>query len=320
MNFKVIISGRLAFKNERSIQKAMEVYAHKCEVLYKYFLLFKVEDIFDAASLSLSIPRFVKEGVELKLWNNTMNLLQEMADFAMAGSIDGWRINTGEVMEQLMLEPSSDKGTIHAFLQGKHIIAIDGNLEEAAKHFTKAIQKFDRHDTAYERRGYIHFLTNNHEQAIEDYTQSIAINDRNAESYFGRAIVYLNQGDYKMAIEDLTRAVQYSIALQDLHWRARRLKGRCHLQLGEYEKATTEFNFFTSRRFKENDPNIQSLKDAYFDFGKALLKVGKPSRALEVINKAARLKDGVGSYSSEEWKKYHQIASNAAEGGKAINA
>ncbi|NJK83912.1 MAG: tetratricopeptide repeat protein [Saprospiraceae bacterium] len=320
MNFKVIISGRLTFKNERSIQKAMEVYAHKCEVLYKYFLLFKTEDIFDEASLSLSIPRFVKEGVELKLWNNTMHLLQEMADFAMAGSIGGWRINNGELLEHLMLEPSSDKGPIHAFLEGKKVIAADGNLEEAAKHFTKAIQKFDRHDTAYERRAYVHFLTNNHEQAITDYTQSIAINDRNAEAYFGRAIVYITQGNHKMAIEDLINAIQYSIALQALHWRARRLKGRCHLQLGEYEKASTEFNFFTSRRFKEDDPNIQSLKDAYFDFGKALLKVGKASKALEVINKAARLKDGVGTYSSEEWKKYHQIASNAVEKGQTLSA
>lgn len=302
MDFKIIISGRLAFKNERSIKKAMEVYTRKCETLYKYFLLFKIEDIFDEASLSLSIPRFVKEGVELKLWNNTIQVLREMADFAMAGNIGAWRINSGEVMEQLLLEPSSDKGPIHAFNQGKKIIAADGNLEEAAKCFTEAIQKFNCHDTAYERRGYVHFLTNKHEQAIEDYNKCIAINDRNADAYFGRAIVYINQGNHEMAIDDLTHAIQYSIALQALHWKARRLKGRCHLQLGEYEKATTEFNFFTSRRFKENDPNIQSLKDAYFDFGKALLKVGKPSKALEVINKAARLKDGVSTYSSEEWK------------------
>lgn len=309
MSFKVIFLGQLDFKNSRSLKKAFDLYVHRCEVLYKNQVFFDPEEIFDEEKLAIVIPRFVREPVEMKWWKNTINLLEIMTEFAIAGSINAWRL--GEVRKHLLLEPTSDKTAVRAFLDARNILESSGNPTDAIPELDKAIKKFQRHSSAYQCRGYVNAKLENFEAAIADYSKGIEINPSYADAYFGRALVYLEQDKLDLAIDDLEGAVKSSIPLQPIYWKSRRLKGNTHLILGEYEKAASEFKLFTNRRYKENDPNLDALKDAYFNFGKALLKVGKPSEALKALKTAEELEDGTKTYSSEEWNEYHELAMNA---------
>ncbi|MEN0051440.1 MAG: tetratricopeptide repeat protein [Bacteroidota bacterium] len=311
MGYKVIIAGQLDFHNARSYQKTIEMCKHKMEVLYKEQVLLKIEDIFDEEQCAIIIPRFVKEEVERKRWRNTVSLLNYIADFAMSGSVSAWRVESGQILDHEVIEPTSEKTAIQAYLKGRQMMNEDGRMDEAKKSLDKAIKKFERHALAYERRGFINYKLQNYEDAIYDYTKSIHLNPHNAKPYYGRAMIKIFQEDLAGAIEDLDKAIKKSIALEPIYWNARKIKGECHIKLEEFNKAEFEFKLFTKRKFAENDPNHASLKEAYFNFGKVLLRTGKPNEALKALNSAKKMNIGKESFSEEEWKAYHQEAAEA---------
>ncbi|MEL6720613.1 MAG: tetratricopeptide repeat protein, partial [Bacteroidota bacterium] len=280
-------------------------------VLYKERVLLKIEDIFDEEQCSIIIPRFVKEEVEMKRWRNTLSLLNYIAEYAMSGSVSAWRVESGKVLEREVIEPTSEKTAIQAYLKGREMMNEEGRMEEAMQSLDKAIKKFERHALAYERRGYINFLLKNYDDALYDYTKSISLYGHNAKPYYGRAMIKILQKDLEGAIEDLDKAIKTSIALEPIYWKSRKIKGDCHIQLKEYNKAEFEFKLFTKRNFAESDPNREALKDAYFSFGKTLLEVGKPTEALKALDTAKTLTIGKESFSEEEWNDYHKQAVEA---------
>ncbi|MEM1326308.1 MAG: tetratricopeptide repeat protein [Bacteroidota bacterium] len=312
MGFKAIISGQLDFYNERSYVKTIEMCKHKMEVLYKEQVLLKIEDIFDEAKCSIVIPRYVKDEIDHKRWRNTLSLLNYIADFAISGSVSAWLIEDRRIKEHHTIEPSSDKTVIKNYRKGREMLDKEGSMEEAKTALNKAIKKFERHGLAYERRGFINHQLKNYDDAIYDYTKSINFHPHNAGAYYGRALIYIMRGELEKAIDDLDKSVKNSIAHESIYWKSRKLKGECYIKLGEFEKAEFEFKLFTRRNFAEGDPNINSLKDAFFLFGRALLGSGKPDEALKALKYAKEMKMGNESFSETEWKTYHQQAIEAA--------
>ena len=213
-----------------------------------------------------------------------MNLLDYVAQYAIAGDIRAWVINDGTVVEQRNIEPEGDKSVIQAFMQGRALVKESGQEEEAIKALNRAIDKFERHGMAYERRGYINVKLRNFDDALYDFTKSIDIHPNNPEAYWGRAVVRIRKKDLAGAIEDLTRTTKTSIPHQPIYWSARRLKGELHLQLKEYQKAIFELKMVSRRPFKENDPNYKWQKNALFNYGKALFEIGEFSEAVNVFN------------------------------------
>lgn len=311
MGYKVIIAGQLDFHNARSYEKTIEMCKHKMEVLYKDRVLLKIEDIFDEEQCSIIIPRFVKEEVEMKMWRNTLSLLNYIAEFAMSGNVGAWRVESGKILEHETIEPTSEKTAIQAYLKGREMMNEEGRMEEAKQSLDKAIKKFERHALAYERRGYVNFILKNYDDALYDYTKSISLYGHNAKPYYGRAMIKILKKDLEGAIQDLDKAIKTSIALESIYWKSRKIKGDCHIKLKEFDKAEFEFKLFTKRNFAESDPNRQALKDAYFSFGRTLLEIGKPSEALKALDTAKKLEIGKESFSEEEWKNYHQQAREA---------
>ena len=311
MKYKAIIAGSLEFGTSRSFQKALKMYLHRSEVLYKHQLFFLPEEIFIEDGLTVTVPRFVKDPIELRWWKNTVNVLEYIAAFATGGNITCWRLDNGKILEHVVIEPEGDKIAIKEFRQGRNMINAGGQMDEAMQALTRAIQKFERHAIAYERRGFVNYRLKNYSDALYDYSKSININPRNADAYYGRAHVHLVEKDYDRAIADLDMAVKTSIALQPLYWRSRRLKGNCHMELKQYDKAAFEFRLFTKRNFAPDDSNRKALKDVYFNYGRALLEIGKASDALEAIKTSKAINNDTVSYSAAEWKKYHDKAKKA---------
>jgi len=281
--FKTILSGCLEFGSQRSYDQVLKLFQHRTENYYRNDILLKAEEVFQEVSFSFSVPRFIKECPE-KSWKNTLNLLDYVAEYAIAGDLRAWVIQDGIVIQERFIEPSGDKSATQAFLQGRELVKEKGMEEEAMESLNRAIDKFERHASAYERRGYVNFRLRNFDDALYDFTKSIDINPNVPEPFWGRANTKIKKQDLRGAIADLEQTISKSIPHQQIYWSARRLKGELHLQLGEFQKAIFELKLVTKRSFKEDDPNFKWQKNAMYNYGSALFEIGNYADAVQAFN------------------------------------
>jgi tetratricopeptide (TPR) repeat protein len=288
MNFKAILSGRLEFGNSRSCEKAMQLFQNRYEIIYKGDVFLKMEDVFNPESEGLELFRYSTQVGE-KTWNNTVSLLEEAAQFAIAGKLDAWLTDKGQVLYARSIEPKTEKAAVQAFIQGCSLISHSGREQEAIQSLSHAIEKYERHAAAYERRGYVNYRLGNLQDAMYDYSKSIQINPGAAEAYLGRAVVHIAQDKRETALVDLEKALQFAVPLQSVYWIARRIKGDCHLHLEQYEAAVTEYQFFLKRQFRQEDVNYRSRRRAAFRMGKALLFLRKNKEAAQALEMALQI-------------------------------
>lgn len=293
-NFKIIFKGSLEFGTSKSFGKVLQMYERRLETYYKTDVLLSAEELFDEASFSLNLPRVVIHNTEKK-WKATISLFKYLAQYAVAGSISAWMIDSGKIIDHHIIEPHSDKIAVQAFLKGRELVKEEGKEDEAMKALNKAIQKYERHAQAYERRGYINFQLQNYDDALYDFTKSINIHDNNPDAYFGRASTYLIKEELEKAVLDFDKTVKRSIPLQSIYWKARRIKGDCLVQLGDPKGAAEEYKFFTRRKFATDDPNFKWKKDVFNKYGKLLLELGDFKEAIEAFDSYIALEERDGN-------------------------
>lgn len=306
MTFKILVSGHLEFGSGRSYERMLNSFSKSLEIYYKNDVLLKAEEIFNAETFTMEIPRINVVAAD-KTWRNTVSLLEMIVQFATAGSVNAWKLDNGTVLQQVFLEPHGDKTAVQSFLRGRELIT-EGKKDEARQALSQAIDKFERHALAYERRGYVNFMLDNLEDAVYDFSKSININPHNPEAYAGRALVRMNQRNFAAALVDLAEALKSSIPHQPIHWKARRLKGECHLEREEFALAEQELRFFTRRAYKKEDSNYGWRRKAFFNFGKTLLALGKFKEAVDAFNQAIEIEIGKDNISAAERFLFRGIA------------
>lgn len=286
MTHKTIISGRLEFGSSRSFEKVVNMFEHRRENYYRSDIAVSAEDIFVEESCFLDIPRFITQTSE-KTWRNTINLLQTLAQFAVAGDLTAWMTDNGQLLHHVIIEPKGDKTAIQHFLRGRELINEDGKEAEARDALSRAIDKFERHALAYERRGFVNYKLRNYKDALYDYNKSIDINPDKANPYFGKAVIYKAQERWEEAIDQLAIVTKKAMPLEPLHWFARRMKGECFLQMGDIESASLEFRLFSNRKFTTDNPNYNRRRQVFFFYAKTLLELGRKAEALQQLEKAS---------------------------------
>ncbi len=286
MLFKTIITGRLQFNSERSYNNALELYLHRGEVYYKNDIALKAEEVFEDETLALVVPRHICQLSE-KTWKSTIHLLEYTAQFALSGMIEAWMVEDGKALDYAFIEPKSDKQAVQCFLKGRRYLKLESSPEEAVGEFTRAVKKFGKHAAAFLFRGDAFLKMGRLEEARADYDRSLELDPLISSAHLGLGKVSMAEEKWKEAIAHFTHATKHSIPLQSKYWVARRLKGESHLEIDEFEKASVEFKFFTKRGFKEGDPNHADLKKVYFDYGKALLALGKYEQAIQAFSESA---------------------------------
>ena len=291
MTYKTIFKGRLEFGNARSYDKVLKMYQHRVENYYKSDVLLNEEDIFDEESASLNVPRYITQGSE-KSWKNTYSLLEYIAQFAVSGNLVAWMTEEGKILRHGIVEPQSDKVAVQQFLKGKKLLKEKGRESEAMEALNRAIDKYERHAQAYERRGQVNFLLQNYDDALYDYSKSIDISPGNPEPYFGRATVHMIKDNLKEAIEDFDQTVKKSIPLQPIYWRARRFKGESLIKVGDFKEALLDFKFFTKRAFKEDNPNFLWKRQCFYNYGICLLETEAYAEAVDAFNACIALTEG----------------------------
>lgn len=286
--FKTIIQGRLEFGTAKSYEKVHRMYGIRAENYYKNELIFTSEELFDEDKLTLEIPRFVGQYSE-KVYKNTVSLLDYCSQFAVAGSIRSWMSEAGKVMHYNLMEPTSDKMAVQSFLKGRNLVKEKGKEEEAIAALSKAIEKYDRHAQAYERRAKVCFFMKNYHDAKRDYTKAIGIDPTIPTAYYGRAKVHMLNKDFQEAVDDFNQALKKSIALQPVYWKARRLKAQCHLKLKQLDEAAFDLKLFVNRKFGSDDANNKFKRWARFNYATILKSKGEFVDAIDQLNQALEI-------------------------------
>ncbi len=290
MYLKTIIQGRLEFGTQKSYEKVTKMFQQRLETYYKTDVIFKFEDIFKEEELSMEVPRFVGQVTE-KAFRTTTGLLGYCAQFAIAGSIRAWLINEGEIVSFETLEPASDKGAVQSFVKGRKLVKVKGREAEAIEALSQAIEKYDRHAQAYERRAKVNFLMKNYHDALRDYNKCIHIDATIPTAFYGIAKIHMIREEWEEAIKNLDESIKKSIALQTLYWKSRRLKAECHMHLKEWHKAAFDLKLFTNRAFDAENPNRFWLRWAQHKYALVLIEMDEAAEALKAIEKAINMPD-----------------------------
>ena len=311
MHHKTIIQGRIEFGNAKTFEKATRMYKTRTENYYKNDVLFEIEEIFFEEDFHLAIPRYVKQVYD-KAYKNTAALLEYIVQFGVSGELNMWLLEEGKILHSSKMEPDSDKVAVQSFIRGKNLSDEKGKEEEAIAALNKAIEKYDRHAQAYERRAKVNFILKKDHDAIRDYNKSLGLDPDNPYAYFGLAEVQIRKEEFSKAADSLGLAIKKSVALQDIHWQARKLKGKIHIMLSEYEKAKFELKLFTNRKFPEDHPNNKLKDDAFFDYGIALMESEEYNDAVAAFESALDLDAADGKKVNPKRLRFRGIAKHKA--------
>lgn len=307
MLHKTIIQGKIEFGTEKSFQKALKMYEYRAENYHKSETLFESEEIFLVENYLLSIPRFVKQTYD-KAYRNTVSLLKYCTQFGLSGEINAWLIDEGKILNYTHMEPDSEKIAVLNYRKGIDLLGQKGKEEDAIKLLTQAIEKYDRHAQAYQKRAKVNVMLQRYHDAMRDYTKSIDLDDTNPYSLYGRAKVHMDNEDYDKAAIDFDNATKKSVALQPIYWKARRLKAKCHFKLKEYEKALFDLKLFTNKKFDESNPNFLWKRSSFYDYGIVLIETEDYEKAIEMFDSALDLEEGYDSIPKSEMLKQRGIA------------
>lgn len=314
---KTIVQGKLLFGNQKTYDKVLKMFQYRLENYYKSDVLLKEEEMFFEDDFTLNIPRFVGKALD-KSWRNLISSLQYCAQFAISGEVRAWQTEEGNILNYFHIEPNSEKVAVLAFQKGRALLEESGKEQEALEALNEAIEKYNDHAQAYERRGRVNFILKKYHDALRDFDKCIKIDDCNPFAYYGKALVYLKNEEIEDAIENLELTLKKSVALQDIYWQARRLKAECHMKLKQYEKAAFDLKLFSNRKFLEDSPNLPWKKWAYFNHGKVLLELEQYQEALTAIINASEMESGKGDISEGQRFLYLGLAKHKAGKGGYI--
>lgn len=305
--FKTIIQGRIEFGTQKAYDMAVKMFTSRSEKYYKNDILFLVEEIFFPETLHLEIPRVVKQ-VFAKSFKNTIALLEYIVQFGLSGEIDMWQLEDGKIRLFKHLEPNSDKVAVQQYNKGKLLVEEDGKEDEAIQALTKAIEKYDRHAQAYERRGKVNLKLKKYHDALRDFNKCLALDVSNPYAYFGKALVLTHNGEIEEAIESFQSTIKKSVAHQTIHWKARRLKGKLHFNLKQYDKAEFELKLFAKRQFASDNTNFGWKREGHYFYGRLLMEVERYKEALEQFEFALDRDKGYGKIKSAELLRLRGLA------------
>lgn len=314
--YKTIIQGRLEFGSEKTYKTVLTQFQNRADAHHKQELVLKEEDLFFEDDLAIIVKRYVGQSSE-KWLKNTASLLAYCAQFAVAGALKVWMTNQGKILHYYSIEPDSEKIVVQTFQKGKALVKEKGKQEEAYLALTKAIDKYDRHAQAYERRAKVNYILKKYHDAERDYNKSLAIDEINAHAYFGRAKVHIINEKYDEAIEDFEKALKTSVALQPIYWKCRRRKGALHFRLGQLEKAAFDLKLFTNRKFVKDDPNYPWLKASLFLYGQILIQQKEFKPAIVVLDRAIEQEDGEATPKLSEIYRFRGIANSSIKKSEA---
>ncbi len=280
---KTIFQGYLAFDNLSSFHKLRQMYDHKAETLYKGEILFPSDAIFNEEKKVVEIPRVVTTTTD-KFWQKSVELLKYAGQFAVAGRIGAWVVENGIAVREVNIEPAGEKSVVIRYKSGvKEVKSAD--YEAAILSFECTLSEFEHHADAYSRKAFCLKHLGRFDEAEENYKKSLTIDDYHPQASFGLGIMLQDQGRLQEAVAYYDIAIPRSLPVQPIYWEAKREKAKSLIELGDKQKAITEYKHLTTKIFKDNDPNYEKRGEDAIIYTTLLHEISDYSSSIPVLDR-----------------------------------
>lgn len=287
--YKVIIQGRLDFGNENTYSKALKLYIQRKDGYYKNEVIFsKPEEHFNESKFHFQIKRYVQYSSD-KYWMNTVHLLQNLAQYAIAGTISMWMMNEGKAIKKEIIQPSNEKSINNAYKKALKILDAPDKQEQLNKLLDEILDKYPEHTQALAMKGRYHTRQKDIKKATKYFDRAIEADEDNSIAYLWKGKMFMSIERYEEALLALQKSVEISVAQESHHWTGRRLKGLCYFKLENWEDCTFEWRLFVKRAFEKGDSNYYWKRAVMVGFGKANLQQGKKGEAVLAFDQALDL-------------------------------
>lgn len=237
---RVIIFGRIEFKNMRSVGFARTEFQRHSDTIAKYDTLLRPEAIFGDdpevpyEELSITFDRELFDAND-KTLNNTIQGIKVLLQFAMAGRVDVFILEAGDLPRQRVLTVTSEKKTVHAFAAGVEALE-EKRYTDAVGPLSDAIGSFARHPWAHEARGQAYYELGRLNEAERDFQTALKLYAGYPGAHLGLARIAYAGGRNAATFDSLERAMKYSIPHQPGYWISALLKAQVMLDMVERER------------------------------------------------------------------------------------
>ena len=241
--FRVIIFGRIEFKNQRSIHHARAGYIRNNDTKAKNDLIFRPEALFgeeleeDLDSLHLEFARTTYDA-GAKTLQATLDALGVLMQFAIAGRVDVFVLEAGELPQQRVLEVDNDKSIVHAFNAGMEALN-EKRYADAVAPLTDAIDGFPRHAWALNARGLARYELGDLDAAEADFKAARKLYPALPSPHLGLAKIAHRRGERAATIDNCERAMNGSIPHQPGYWISALFKAQVLLDVVEQGGTTS---------------------------------------------------------------------------------
>ncbi len=284
---KTILQGSLHFGSEKSFVRARRMYEGRLESYYKNELAFVELENFNEVLYTFDVPRTVTNLTE-KHWLNTVDAMNILSQFALCGKIEAYQTDSGKILQKEVIVPNNEKGAVRDYWKAKLLFEQD-NYSDALQAIRFCLSSYDKHVQALELAGLIFAKEGDQAKSIEYFTKALQAEPKTYTSYLNRGLEFFKVEEFEKAVADFDNAIKHSLAVLDIHWRARLEKARGLVELGSHETARKELKFFISKRFKENSDNALRKREAYYLMGQSYLSTDEHKNAIGCFDQALEI-------------------------------
>ena len=143
---------------------------------------------------------------------------------------------------------------------------VDGNVQEAIKHFDKAIALNSNNMDAYQARGMAYYINGNYKESAEDFLTAIKANTNDSNLYTAYAAAAAASKDYANALQALEFAAQINPEKPEIYFS----RANIYYLLGKYDLAVQDYSLLLGAYPAAEVFNARAA---------ALIKMGKPDLA-----------------------------------------
>jgi tetratricopeptide (TPR) repeat protein len=280
---KCFFRGRIELGNEATYEKVKLHYLNRFEKMYKNDVCFSIEENFLEETFAIELTRDTIQLPE-KSYRKSMELLRELSQYALAGRIKGWAIDSGRIIGEDVILPNNSKDAVVSYREALKISKSPGNEIKAIEQLNNSLISFERNPLAYDRRGFLSYKMGKYKDAIVDFEKSIAIFKNNPEPYYGLARCYQVAEDWTQMEAVLAIAMKASLPREAIYHTCRLYHGIAQFQLGNFDAAKVDLDAFINRPYSEDDHNLKKLYLGHKYLGKIYIRMGDNNKSLEHFN------------------------------------
>lgn len=287
---KTILQGSLHFGSEKSFVRARRTYEGRLESYYKNELAFIELENFNEVLYTFDVPRTVLNLTE-KHWLNTIDAMNVLSQFALCGKLEAYQTESGKILQKEVIVPNNDKGAVRDYWKAQ-LLYDQNNFTDALQAIRFCLSSYQHHVQALELAGKIFVDQGDTVKSIEYLTKALQAEPKTYTAYLLRGLEFYKIDEFEKAVADFDNAIKHSLAVLDMHWRARLEKARGLVELGSHEMARKELKFFISKRFNKDSDNAKRKREAYYLMGQSYLGTDNHKDAIDCFDKALEVEEG----------------------------